>query len=236
MLPVDILVARRPGVHAFVGLPAFARSPGPRRAIAHEAADEQVPAILVGEECLQLGCVEDGIGAFTLAEVPIMVEEQPHLARSVGTIRHLETADEEVAVEVHRVVAGNRELQRVRRQRHTADQRILVVAQLALPDVAIEPGKAAVHPHAGMIDVPLRLIALADVRPVDVAQVVLRVEVDEHVAVGQRQITRHGESLLTGGGVVSAGRRWRAPAGRRRRQYSICRWSPAGRAVLDSAE
>src|SRR5258706_4581228 len=62
LLPVDLLVPCRPGMHAYVCLPTLARSPGGCGALAHEAAAEQVPAILVGEQRLQLDRGEDGVG------------------------------------------------------------------------------------------------------------------------------------------------------------------------------
>jgi hypothetical protein len=55
----------------------------------------------------------------------------------------------------------------------------------------VDPGERAIHPDAEVVDVPIRLVVLADMRPVHIAHVIIEVEVDEHPAIGQRQITRH---------------------------------------------
>src|SRR5262249_1097545 len=106
-------------------------------------------------------------------------------------VGHAETAQEDVAVEIHHVGASDAQLESGMGERHGGGKRVVVVAQVALPLVLFEPGKGAIHPKAGVAEVPSGVIALTDGRPIEIAEAIACVEVDQQAPVGERQIARH---------------------------------------------
>jgi hypothetical protein len=61
----------------------------------------------------------------------------------------------------------------------------------------VYPRELSVDPHAEPEVVPLRLILFSDVWKVDVPQAITVVEVDEEVAVPDRDVARHDVSGWT---------------------------------------
>jgi len=106
-------------------------------------------------------------------------------------VADLDAAHEEIAVEVDGVADLHGQPERRRAGRHARDERHLLVVELLLPDRAVDPGEGAVAPDAKPRTVADRLIVLPDVRVIDIADVVVIIEVDHDVAVGERQIARH---------------------------------------------
>jgi hypothetical protein len=60
-----------------------------------------------------------------------------------------------------------------------------------VPPVGRDPREAAVDPHAEAAREAAGVVLLADVRVVDVADLVLRVEVDEEAAVADGNVSGH---------------------------------------------
>src|SRR4029079_1607837 len=107
-----------------------------------------------------------------------------------------DAADEEVAVEVDGVGDGQVERHRLRRGGDARDERSVLVVERLLPRRAADPGEQAVAPDAEEGDVADGLVVLADVRVVDVADVVVMIEIDHEIAVADGKIARHFGSML----------------------------------------
>ena len=103
----------------------------------------------------------------------------------------LDAAHEHVAIEVDRVVDDHVQLQRIGMRLDARDQRIAVVVEPLLPRRIADPGELAVAPDAEKRDVAGGLVVLPDMRVVDVADVVLMIEIDHEVAVADGKVARH---------------------------------------------
>src|SRR5204862_7844139 len=75
---------------------------------------------------------------------------------------------------------------------------VIDIALIDCPAVG-EPGEVAVEPDAEAEGVTCGLILLADVREVDVAELVAIVEVDEQVSVADGDVAGHCSSCCTHG-------------------------------------
>jgi hypothetical protein len=125
-----------------------------------------------------------------------MMEEETYLTSLLSPVGDSQAANQEIPIEVNDVAAVDAELQVIVGELDLRDQGVFSVAQIVLPPIVIEPGEAAIDPDSGMTDVSVGLVMQTHVRPVNVTQVVARVEVYQHVAVADRQVARHG-GLLT---------------------------------------
>ncbi len=151
---------------------------------------EKVAAHFVMGDGLVLGFVGRRVADLGLVEVEVLVDEQADVALPVGQVPDDDLPDVDRVVEVHGVGAEQPDLQSGMIGLNARDHRPLFVLEGDLP-VRAQPGEPAVHPHpeaGGMAD---RLVLLADVRVVDVADAVVAVEGDEELAVAERDVPRH---------------------------------------------
>src|SRR5690606_3652920 len=123
-------------------------------------------------------------------DVEVVVQEDAHAPGLASCVADAELAAEDVALEVHRVTAAQLDPQPAVPQEDVADQRPLLVADLAIPRL-VDPVRGAIDPHTEAEGVPLRVILDPDVREVDVPDSVEIVEVDQESAVAENEGSCH---------------------------------------------
>ena len=139
---------------------------------------------------LVLGLVGRRVADVGFVEMEVLVEEQADVALPIGQVPHDDLPDVDRLIEVHGVRADEPDLQAGMMGLDLRDHRPLLVFEGDLP-VGPQPGELPVHPHAkapGMAD---RLVFLADVGEIDVADSIVAVEGDEEFAVAERDVPRH---------------------------------------------
>src|SRR3954454_24953042 len=85
------------------------------------------------------------------------------------------------------------------------DERIVLVVEPLLPRRIADPRELAVAPDAEKRDVAGGLVVLTDMRVIDVAEVVLMIEVDHEIAVADGKVARHVERIAAKRGAAVAG-------------------------------
>ncbi len=160
-------------------------------ALRAEAAEDRVPLCFVVDQAARLGIEEDGVAEVVAEEPQVVVPEEAHFARAAGEVLDLHLADQERLVEVDRVGAAQAQAQRFVGQVDVGDQCVAAVGDAALPPAVLDPGELSVGPHAHAAGVAVGLVLAPDVGPVDVDQLVARVEVHQEISVPQRQRSRH---------------------------------------------
>lgn len=104
------------------------------------------------------------------ADVEILGEEEPHRALAVSLVVDRDLAQVEVLVEINCVLADQPQGQIGMVELDMGDQRVADVVQVALPAIIAHPAQLIIDPDAEAEGMPLRVVLLADVRPVEVAQ------------------------------------------------------------------
>ena len=117
----------------------------------------------------------------------------------VGLVVDDDLAQVEVLVKVHRVVADQPQGQVRMMQRDLSDQGFVGVVEGALPASVVHPAELSVHPHAKAGGVPNRVVLLAHVWPIQVAQLIGLVEVDQQRTISYRDVTGHENLLISEG-------------------------------------
>ncbi|MCA1668510.1 MAG: hypothetical protein LC793_14180 [Thermomicrobia bacterium] len=142
-------------------------------------AREEVAVVFVEDQRVGDRIEVDGIADAVAGDVEIVVEEKPGLARPVGVIRDMKPAYEQRPVEVHRVLAEQRDIEAWMVHRHFSDERVLAVFHSALPFPLREPRELTIYPDAGATGVAHRVIFLPDIRIVNIANLIREVEADQ---------------------------------------------------------
>src|SRR5579864_3363992 len=82
-------------------------------------------------------------------------------------------------------------------KRNMSNKRLLFIDHLSLPFRSIQPGKLAVHPDAGTRNITCSMEFLAYMRPVNVAQIITFVKIQEQAPIPNRQVSWHNPALLS---------------------------------------
>ncbi len=104
MLAVDFFLSGGPLRNAVAGEARFFGASF--EVFADQAVHQDVAIVLIGDERFESWLVVNGVGALTLADVPVVVGKEADFARVVGIVGEAKAAHEDVAVEVHGVGAG----------------------------------------------------------------------------------------------------------------------------------
>ncbi len=135
--------------------------------------------------------VRDRVADVRTFDVPVVMEEDTSDFETRGA-RHLDVADEPVAGEIDEIRELDSDSQSRVLQRDVGDQRILYVSELALPGGVVEPGEPAVDEEPGSAHVAHGLVGVPDPWKIDVANGIVGVEANQHVAVSDHEASRHG--------------------------------------------
>src|SRR5438445_1031152 len=157
---------------------------------ARDASDEKVAVALVSDHAAMPWVVGDGVADIRAFDVPVVVEEDTADVEA-RRARHLDIADEPVAREVDVIREFDRDTKPGVLQRGVGDQRILDVTQLAFPAVVVNPGELAVDEEPGPAEVAHGLVRVANPRKVDVANRIVGIETNQHVAVSDDEASGH---------------------------------------------
>jgi hypothetical protein len=93
-------------------------------------------------------------------------------------------------VKIYGIAAHDEYTQVLMVERHTGYQRVFLVSQVNLPVLA-NPGKAVINPDAETAIFSLHVVFLANMRKIEVTDVVMLIETDEESAVSNRYISWH---------------------------------------------
>src|SRR5438045_3853367 len=93
------------------------------------------------------------------------------------------------------IMDGEAQFQVVIGEVDVGDKRVGKIFERARPAFFMQPRERAVDPDAGAVAFAERLILLADARVVKIAHAVGGIEIDEQLAVANRKISGHGDSV-----------------------------------------
>jgi len=145
---------------------------------------EEVAPALVVRDGARLRIVGGGVADVGLADAKVVVPIEAHLALFVRAVDDAHAPHQQRLVKVDAVAAMQRQRELVVRADDVGDERVALVAALDLPaGVAPHPREASVDEHAEAEGIAARVILLADVRVVQIAQHVIVVEEDEEPLV-----------------------------------------------------
>jgi len=99
-------------------------------------------------------------------------------------------------VKVDRVAANELQREVGMRERHMRDERIVLVVELARPLVVGDPAKVVFRPDAKTKRPAGRVILFADMRVVEIAQLVRAIEIQQQRAVAERKVTGHSSTSI----------------------------------------
>ena len=163
--------------------------------------DHQVALGAVVDDRAQLGVVVGGVADLGAEHVEVLVVHHPHQALVAGQVLDLDLPHQDVAVEVHHVVAVEHQLQVAVLEADAGGEGVAEIPLADLPAGVAGPEQlaAVLAGDVGVDAEPARPVAgvvlLPDVGEIEVAQLVLVVEGDEQPPVADRDVTRHGPSL-----------------------------------------
>src|SRR5581483_4730077 len=156
---------------------------------------QNVALTFVCNETVELRIKKNRVADRVARQVRIEMHVQPDFSRRASKIPDLDAAKKKIAIEIDGVADRHFEIERWRARVHARHQRVVVVFERFDPGRIADPSEFAVAPNAEKRDVADRLIVLTDVRPVHVADVVVMIKIDHEIAVGDRQVARHVESV-----------------------------------------
>jgi hypothetical protein len=119
-----------------------------------------------------------------------VAEKKPDLPVLRRHILHNHLPHIDIFVKIDNIAADEENAQVLMVQGHPGYQRILLVSQINLP-VFTNPGKPVFHPDAEAAVFSLHMVFLADMREIEITDVIMLIETDEEFAVSNRYITRH---------------------------------------------
>src|SRR5205823_1709335 len=131
--------------------------------------------------------VHHGVAYLGAIDGPVEMKEEADLALR-ALVENPNPPEERIAAQVDGVVEGELDLQVTVLERDVGDQRVRQVNEVARPAGIIEPGKPAIDPNAEPAGSTAGVILLADPRVIDVAQLVIAIEVDQQAPVPDRQV------------------------------------------------
>jgi hypothetical protein len=164
--------------------------------------DRDVPLAAVVDDRAEVGVVVGGVADLRPPHVEVLVVEDADRAVVTREVLDLDLADQDRAVEVHDVVAVQRQAQVAVVEADGGRERVAEVALADLPAGVGGPEELGLA-LAGEVTVDAEpagagagVVLLTDVGEVDVANLVLVVEGDEQAPVADGDVTRHGKVSL----------------------------------------
>ena len=115
------------------------------------------------------------------------MKEEPDVARR-ALVDDPDAAKEGVTAEVDAVVEVHADLQLTMAQRHVGHQRVVEVDDFPRPARVVEPGEATIDPDADAARAAAGVILLAHPGVIDVAQVVVVVEIDQQGSIADGKV------------------------------------------------
>ena len=180
--PLGFLKPHRPLIHA--QLPAICDLAGH---VYHEPA-----LALIVKHCAAFGFIVDRVSHLLSANVKVVCEKEPDLARTIHVISHDDLAQIQVLVKVDHVVTDQAQGEIGMVQRNVRDQRAMDIIHGSLPALVVQPAKLPIDPDPKTTGVAGSVILLPHMRPVDVPQIVVVVKVDQQRSIPDGDISRHG--------------------------------------------
>jgi len=169
-------------------------------AVGYRAAEtgQKIPPVAVMDDGSQARVVVGRVAHLRPEQREVLLEEQADFTPLVRQVRHADLLDKDVAIEVHHVVAIEFDPEAVVVEADARGQRLAEVSQRLLPALCARPGKPprrvqtrVVHEDAEAARPPSGVVFLADVGEIHVADLVVRIERDQKVAVPDGNISRH---------------------------------------------
>jgi hypothetical protein len=153
--------------------------------------DQKVAQALVVNQRARVRVEVGRVADLGLGDVKVLVEEEAELAARARGVGQPDAADEDVFVRVHGVVRDDFDVERAVDEPDLRDEGLVQVIELARPAGVRDPGERAFDPEAEAERVALGMVLLADVREVDVTNLVQLVERDQQRAVSDGDVTGH---------------------------------------------
>jgi hypothetical protein len=154
------------------------------------AVDEKVSGTLVVDDPAGFGIIGRGIPHTVARYVRIKGEKEPNLPPICPKVLHDDLPNEDVLVEVHRVIAHDEDPQSLMVEAHFRHKGLFLIFELPFPAIP-NPGEFAVNPDPQSAVIASYVVFLTDVREVEVPYCVVFVETDKQLAIAHRDVSRH---------------------------------------------
>jgi len=119
------------------------------------------------------------VSHYVAADVEILSEEEAYLSRTIRSVVEHHLAQIHILVEINRIIADQSERKIRVIQRNLGDQRVVRIVHGTLPARGTDPGEPAIHPDTQTARMTVRVVLLPHVWPVEIAQVICGVKVDQ---------------------------------------------------------
>src|SRR2546430_2314949 len=153
------------------------------------AANKEVAIGFVGDHAAMTWLVEHRVADVGAFDEPVVVKEDATDGKPGGR-GHADVADEPVARQVDVVLELDRDAETRMAQRDVAHQRVLRIAELALPRGVVEPRELPVDEEPRPADIAHRVVGIPHARVVDVAYRVRGIEAHECISVAEDEASR----------------------------------------------
>ena len=120
----------------------------------------------------------------------IVREEERYMPFPLLLVDHPDLLQVDVQIEIDRVAASELQPPGLMPERHVRDQTVVTITEVSRPAGA-HPGEVAIRPDAEPGRVPLGVVFLPDVGKIDVANSVVRIEVQQEIAVADGKVLGH---------------------------------------------
>ncbi len=151
--------------------------------------NQKIAVLFVMDQRVRFGVEIGRVANFVFIDAKIMVEENAKLASFRAQVRDPHLSKEYVFVAGHSVVRNDLDAQGLIQKKNISNQGFRKIAQLALPRIGIHPRKFADCPYPKAKREAFGMIFLARVRKIDVADLILVVEIYEKAPVPDRDVT-----------------------------------------------
>jgi hypothetical protein len=97
----------------------------------------------------------------------------------------------EILVEIDHIVAHQFETQLLRMQRHLGDQGLGKIVKGSLPPIPVDPSEPSLGPYAETKGMSHGMILLANMRPIQIAKLIVLVKIDQQGAIAHGNVSGH---------------------------------------------
>ena len=138
--------------------------------------DEEIPAPLVVDDRLAPRVVVGGVAGVVPIQVRVEMLEEPHLPLASECVFDGDLLEVDVPIEVDRVAEPQAQPELRMDERRVTDEGLVLVGDATIPPVVAGPRERSIDPKAEARRIADRVVLLADVGVVDVAELVARIE------------------------------------------------------------
>lgn len=150
-----------------------------------------------------VGIVGGGVADLRAVDHEVLVEEQAEFPFPIGVIADDDALQIDAFALVDAVVHLQLDAESAVTSRDVGDEGVLDIAELPRPRRILQPAELAFGPEAEAAILAADMVELSDVRIVDVADIAVLIEVEQHLAVSDYEVTGHESFSFRSGASCS---------------------------------